>query len=280
MCRSETGRADPGNQPPEMNRDFLSEIVARKRRAIAKLRATASDLRNRALLARRNSGPHRLRQALEADLPSIKIIAEFKRRSPSRGVIRADLSAADAATVFARGGACAISVLTDEEHFGGSLEDLAAVRAATQLPILRKDFALEPTQIYEAAAAGADAVLLIASILDDLQLARMRAIGEDELGIDALVEVHCAEELLRAQQAGAKLIGVNNRDLRTFEVSLSTSERLIASAPRDILMISESGLQKPQQLQRLRALGFRGFLIGEALMQAADPAIALRDLIQ
>ena len=263
-----------------MNRDFLSEIVTSKHRAIAKPRATAKDLRNRALLARKNCQPHRLRHALETASPPIKIIAEFKRKSPSRGVIRADLSATDMATAYERGGACAISVLTDEEYFGGSIDDLAAVRAATQLSILRKDFLIDPVQICEAAVAGADAILLIASILDDSQLAQMRAIAEDEFGLDALIEVHSADDLLRAQNAGAKLIGVNNRDLRTFEVCLSTSERLIANAPRDILMISESGLQTPEQLRHLRALGFRGFLIGETLMQAADPAIALRNLMQ
>lgn len=265
-----------------MNRNFLSPIAERKRAAIAKVRATtdADALRKRGLLARTNSERHRLRAALEAPSPATKIIAEFKRRSPARGLIRDDLSAAEAVSAYERGGACAVSVLTDEEHFGGSLADLAAARATTRLSILRKDFLIDPIQIYEAAAAGADAVLLIAAILDDSQLTQMRAIAEDELGLDALVEVHSSEELIRAHQAGAKLIGVNNRDLRTFEVSLSTSERLIANAPRDAVMISESGLQTRQQLRHLQALGFRAFLIGGTLMQAADPAAALRELIQ
>jgi indole-3-glycerol phosphate synthase len=264
-----------------MNRDFLSEIVARKRQAIAKLRAieNVDSLRNRALVARANSEPHRLRKTLGAESPDIKVIAEFKRKSPSRGVIRADLSAADIARAYERGGASAISVLTDEEYFGGSIHDLTMARATTQLSILRKDFLIDPIQIYEAAVAGADAVLLIAAILDDVQLLEMRTIAEDELGLDALIEVHSLQGLVRAKNARAKLIGVNNRDLRTFEVTLSTSERLAASVPRDCLKISESGLQTSKQLRHLQALGFHGFLVGEALMQAADPAAVLQELM-
>lgn len=264
-----------------MNRNILSEIVARKREAAVKLRAEAdvAALRQAALQDRQGAERHRLRESLLAPSPSMKIIAEFKRRSPSRGLIRADLSPADAACYYERGGACAISVLTDEQDFGGSLDDLMVVRASTPLSILRKDFIIDPIQIYEAAVAGADAVLLIAAIFNDSELEEMRKIAEDELGLDALVEVHTSDELRSALNAGAKLIGVNNRDLRTFEVSLETSEQLIAEAPRDIVMISESGLQSPEQLRHLRALGFHGFLIGEILMQADDPASALRDLI-
>jgi len=264
-----------------MNRDVVSESVARKRPAIAKLRAVtdAEALRNRALLARENFQPHRFRSLLEAKSPPVKIIAEFKRRSPSRGMIRADLSAVEAARCYERGGACAISVLTDEEYFGGSIDDLAAVRSSTQLPILRKDFLIDQIQIYEAAAAGADAVLLIAAILEDSQLKILRTLAEEELGLDALIEVHSLKEMRVAQDAGAKLIGINNRDLRTFEVSLDTSEQLVAHAPRDVVLVSESGLQTPQQLRRLQALGFHGFLIGETLMEAPDPAAALRELM-
>ena len=144
---------------------------------------------------------------------------------------------------------------------------------------MRKDFIIDEIQIYEAAAFGADAVLLIAAALDDGTLAKLRATAEDELGLDAVVEVHASEELHRAVMTGAKLIGVNNRDLGTFRTSLETSERLIAEAPRDRIMISESGLQNPKSLRHLRALGFRGFLIGEALMRAPDPEAALRDFI-
>src|SRR4029077_16116174 len=157
--------------------------------------------------------------------------------------------------------------------------DLVAIRENTSLPLLRKDFIIDEIQVYEAAAVGADAVLLIAAALDDPALAKLRATAEDELGLDALVEVHTSEELRRAVVASARIIGVNNRDLRTFRTSLETSERLIAEAPRDRIMISESGLQNPKSLRNLRALGFRGFLIGEALMRASDPEAALRDFI-
>jgi indole-3-glycerol phosphate synthase len=262
-----------------MNRNFLSEILAEKRQVVARLQhdSFARGFRERALEIRRNATPHRLLRALEADLPRLKIIAEFKRKSPSLGIIRDDLSAADVARRYERGGACAISVLTDEEYFGGSLEDLSAVRSGATLPVLRKDFIIDPIQIYEAAVAGSDAVLLIVAALDDALLGRLREVAEDELGLDALVEVHTSGELRRALD-GAKIIGVNNRDLKTFQISLNTSERLIAQAPSDRIMISESGLRSAESLCHLRNLGFRGFLIGEALMRAGDPETALRDL--
>ncbi|MGC2626114.1 MAG: indole-3-glycerol phosphate synthase TrpC, partial [Candidatus Udaeobacter sp.] len=176
-------------------------------------------------------------------------------------------------------GACAISVLTDEQYFGGSILDLVAIRESTALPLLRKDFIIDEIQIYEAGAFGADAVLLIAAALDDGVLTKLRATAEDELGLDAVIEVHTSEELRRAMGAGARIIGVNNRDLHTFRTSLDTSERLIAEAPRDRIVISESGLQTPKSLRHLQALGFRGFLIGEALMRAPDPETALRELV-
>jgi indole-3-glycerol phosphate synthase len=271
---------------------ILSEILDRKREVVARLRAdpAAQDLHDRALAIRANATPHRLlrilvgtprccvRSAQRADA-TLKIIAEFKRRSPSAGTIRSDLSATDIAVRYERGGACAISVLTDEPYFGGSILDLGAIRASTALPLLRKDFIIDEIQIYEAAAVGADAVLLIAAALDDAALARLRATAEDEFGLDAVVEVHTSEELRRAVLAGARIIGVNNRDLRTFRTSLETSERLIAEAPRDRIMISESGLKDADDLRHLQTLGFRGFLIGEALMRAADPEAALRELI-
>ena len=263
--------------------NILSEIVDRKREGVARLRAdpASQDFRDRALAMRANATPHSLLRALigtRSD-PALKIIAEFKRRSPSAGTIRGDLSATDVAKRYERGGACAISVLTDEQYFGGSIADLGAIRARTDLPLLRKDFIIDKIQIYEAAAAGADAVLLIAGALDDVALAKLRATAEDELGLDALVEVHTSEELRRAVRAGARIIGVNNRDLRTFRTSLETSERLIAEAPPDRIMISESGLKGASDLRRLQTLGFRGFLIGEALMRASDPEAALRDFI-
>jgi len=264
-----------------MNRNFLSAILAEKRQVVARLQhdSLARGFRERALEIRRNATPHRLLRALEADLPQLKIIAEFKRKSPSVGIIRDGLSTADIARRYERGGACAISVLTDEEYFGGSLEDLSAARSSAKLPVLRKDFIIDPIQIYEAAIAGADAVLLIVAALDDALLRKLREVAEDELGLDALVEVHTSDELRRALDAGAKIIGANNRDLKTFQISLNTSERLIAETPPDSIMISESGLQNAESLCRLRSLGFRGFLIGEALMRVGDPETALRDLI-
>ena len=264
-----------------MMTSILSEILDRKRKVIAQLRSdpASRDFRDRALAIRANTTPHRLLRALESNSGRINIIAEFKRRSPSAGTIRSDLSASDVATRYERGGACAISVLTDEEYFGGSILDLAAIRESTGLPLLRKDFITDEIQIYEAASFGADAVLLIAAALDDAALAKLCETAEDELGLDALVEVHTSEELGRAVRAGARIIGVNNRDLGTFQTSLDTSEHLIAQAPRDRIMISESGLQNPKSLRHLRALGFRGFLIGEALMRARDPEAALRDFI-
>jgi indole-3-glycerol phosphate synthase len=261
--------------------DILSEIIDRKRQVVARVRAdrASQDFRQCALDMRANAVPRRLLQALESDARRLNIIAEFKRRSPSAGIIRSDLSATEVACCYERGGACAISVLTDEEYFGGSIADLSAVRVSTGLPILRKDFIIDPIQIYEAAIAGADAVLLIAGALDDAALVKLRAIAEEELRLDALVEVHTSEELRRALHAGAKIIGVNNRDLRTFRTSLETSERLIAEAPRDRVMVSESGLRDAKSLRHLHALGFHGFLIGETLMRATEPEKALRDLI-
>ncbi len=258
---------------------ILSEILDRKREVVARLRAdrASRDFRDRGLAIRANAMPHLLLRALESNSGGIKIIAEFKRQSPSAGTIRSDLSATDVAARYERGGACAISVLTDEQYFGGSILDLGAIRENTSLPLLRKDFIIDEIQVYEAAAVGADAVLLIAAALDDPALAKLRATAEDELGLDALVEVHTSEELRRAVGAGSRIIGVNNRDLRTFQTSLETSERLIAKAPRDRIMISESGLQNPKSLRHLRELGFGGFLIGEALMRAPDPEAALRD---
>jgi indole-3-glycerol phosphate synthase len=264
-----------------MIENIFSQILDRKRKAIAQLRADPSsrDFRERALEIRKNAEPNRLLRALESDSPRLKIIAEFKRRSPSAGIIRHDLTVSETVRCYERGGACAISVLTDEEHFGGSVADLSAGRSSTNLPLLRKDFIIDPIQIFEAATAGADAVLLIAAALDDVSLCRLRALAEDDLGLDALVEAHTSGELRRALNTGARIIGVNNRDLRTFRVSLNTSERLIAEAPRDRILISESGLQSADSLLRLRKLGFRGFLIGEALIRNHDPETALRALV-
>jgi indole-3-glycerol phosphate synthase len=264
-----------------MTKHIFSQILDRKRKAVAQLRAdpASRDFGERALEIRKNAQAHRFLRALESDPQRLIIIAEFKRRSPSVGIIRDDLTVSEIVRCYERGGAAAISVLTDEEYFGGSIADLCTARSVTKLPLLRKDFIIDRLQILEAATAGADAVLLIVAALDDVSLGQLRTLAEDELGLDALVEVHSSEELTRALNAGAKIIGVNNRDLRTFRVSLNTSERLIAEAPRDKIMISESGLHRTDSLLHLHKLGFRGFLIGQALMRAPDPEAALRDLV-
>jgi indole-3-glycerol phosphate synthase len=264
-----------------MIENILSRILDRKREAIARLQADLSsqNFRERALEIRKHAECHRLLRALESDSPRLKIISEFKRKSPSAGIIRDDLTVSEVIRCYERGGACAISVLTDERYFGGSVADLCAARSSTKLPVLRKDFIIDPVQVFEAAVAGADAVLLIVAALNDTSLKELRSLAEDELGLDALIEVHGSDELKRALNAGAKIIGVNNRDLGTFRVSLTTSERLIGEAPRDRILISESGLRSADSLVRLRKRGFRGFLIGEALMRAVNPESALRDLV-
>lgn len=255
--------------------DVLSEIIAKKRERLL----AAKELVPLAQLiseARRNTSQHALRNALRAD--GINIIAEFKRRSPSKGIIRPDADLLQIVKSYEAGGATAISVLTEEDYFSGSLDDLRAVKASVRLPVLRKDFVFDEYQVYESAAAGADAILLIVAALDDELLLELRRLAEDELGLDALVEVHSSDELRRAVACGASLIGVNNRDLRTFEVSLETSLSLARDAPSDALLVSESGLRNREDLHRLHAAGFRGFLIGETLMRAEDPQQALSEL--
>jgi indole-3-glycerol phosphate synthase len=172
-----------------------------------------------------------------------------------------------------------MSVLTEEDYFAGSLDDLRTVKATVDLPVLRKDFMFEEYQIYEAAAAGADAILLIVAAINDETVSSLRRLAEEELRMDALVEVHTADEMKRAIACGATIIGVNNRDLRTFEVSLETSITLATQAPRESVLISESGLKSSNDLQRLRDAGYRGFLIGETLMRAPKPDEALRQLL-
>ena len=260
--------------------DFLTRIIAQKRVRLAHAMSSqscAEEVREEALRVRSTARPHALRAALAGER-GFHIIAEIKRASPSLGDIRPDLAPADIARRYEAAGAAAISVLTEEDHFKGSLEDLREVRAATSLPLLRKDFIFDEWQLYEAAAARADALLLIVAALDDAMLARLRRIAEDELGMDALVEVHTREELRRADVCGASVIGVNNRNLHTFAVSLDTSVELVEHAPPGALLVSESGLGTHADLRRLKSLGYRGFLVGETLMRAADPAAALRAL--
>jgi indole-3-glycerol phosphate synthase len=259
--------------------NFLTEILACKRERVKATKQSApfEKVREIAMDVRSTASSHRLRNALQTN--GLNVIAEFKRKSPSKGIIRADADAKSMAQSYADGGAAAVSVLTEEDYFGGSLTDLRAVKSAINLPVLRKDFLFDEYQIYEAAGAGADAVLLIVASLDDPTLARLRELAEDELGVDALVEVHDEGEMKRAAAAGAKLIGVNNRNLQTFEVSLATSLELASKAPSGSILISESGLRNAKDLAMLKDKGYRGFLIGESLMRADSPAEALRILI-
>ncbi|MBV8855525.1 MAG: indole-3-glycerol phosphate synthase TrpC [Acidobacteria bacterium] len=262
-----------------MSSDFLSKIIERKavRLAEAKAARPFRELRREALAARADARPHAFQQAL-TDAGRVNVIAEFKRASPSKGEIRVGASVAETVRAYERGGAAALSVLTEEDFFRGSLADLQEAKESTGLPVLRKDFIFEPYQLFESAAAGADALLLIVAALDDETLSGLLRLTEEELGMDALVEVHTASELERALGAGAHNVGVNNRDLRTFEVSLQTSIELAARAPEGLLLVSESGLRGAGDIDRLRACGFRAFLVGETLMRAEDPEAALRYL--
>ena len=208
----------------------------------------------------------------------VNIIAEIKHRSPSKGVIREDFNPVSIAESYQRGGAAAMSVLAEEDFFGGSLDHLKAIRQRADAPLLRKDFIFDEYQIYESVAADADAVLLIVAALDDELLGRLIALA-DEQAIDALVEVHTAPEMRRATQAGARIIGINNRDLTTFATDLNTSFELAQLAPSGATLVSESGIKSGDDIRRLKSAGFHGFLIGEHFMRAEDPGDALRRMI-
>jgi indole-3-glycerol phosphate synthase len=209
---------------------------------------------------------------------SLNVIAELKKASPSRGLIRADFDPVALAKSLEGAGAAAISVLTEEEFFQGDLKNMRDARAAIELPVLRKDFIVDPWQVWEARATNADSFLLIVAALGDELLAELLALGR-ELGMEALVEVHTREELTRALAAGARIMGVNNRDLRTLEVRMETSYELIEGIPEECIAVCESGLRTHEDLTRLRAAGFDAFLIGEHLMAQPDPAAALRSLL-
>jgi indole-3-glycerol phosphate synthase len=260
---------------------ILSGIIETKRKRVdaSKTASALEKLREQAVAIRSSSTSHALAAAL-SQTDRINVIAEFKRRSPSKGVIRDDVSAIQMAQLYELGGAAAISVLTEEDHFSGSLDDLKAVKSCCDLPVLRKDFIFEDYQVVESAAAGADALLLIVSALDDEALKRLLRLTQDEMGMDALVEVHTHEEVNRALSAGTTLIGINNRDLKTFNVSLDVSFELAKSVPGNVTLVSESGLHSTDDLRRLREVGFKGFLIGESLMRATSPDALLRELTE
>jgi indole-3-glycerol phosphate synthase len=208
----------------------------------------------------------------------VNVIAECKRRSPSRGVLAPQYDPVSIARQYEAGGAAAISVLTEPTFFDGALDHLTAVRKAVDLPVLRKDFVVDEYQLLEARAAGADAVLLIVAALEQPDLVRLQSRAW-ELGLAALVEVHDDEELSRAIDGGARLVGVNNRNLRTLAVDVGASDRLAAKMPAGVIGVSESGLQTRGDLERLAAAGYRAFLIGERFMTDPDPARAITELI-
>jgi indole-3-glycerol phosphate synthase len=255
--------------------DLLATIVAATRTRVAAQRARVPA----AVLAASASAapePRGFRAALTAAGP--RVIAECKRRSPSRGVLRRDYDPAVIASAYERAGAAAISVLTEPAFFDGHLEHLVAVRAAVRLPILRKDFVVDGYQLVEARAAGADAVLLIVAALAQDVLAALVRDARD-LRLDVLVEVHDEAELARALEAGADLVGVNNRDLRTLAVDVAASHRLAPLMPPDVVAVAESGLRTAEDLRSLAHAGYRGFLVGERLMAAPDPGRALTELL-
>ena len=245
------------------------EVERRKRRAPLDALAQAGQEG-----AARDASP--FRRALGAE--SIGVIAEFKRRSPSAGRLREAPDLVQVVSAYQRGGAVALSILTEGPNFGGALADLRDARAVCDLPLLRKDFIVDRYQLHEARAAGADAVLLIVAALGPQELAELHAEAR-LLGLDVLVEVHDEDELAIALELGAEIVGINNRDLRDFSVDTNRTERLMAGVPGDVIAVSESGIHSAEQLRRLAEHGVRAVLVGETLMRAEDPAGALRSLI-
>ncbi len=256
--------------------NILERIAAHKRREIElkKQVVPESQLRDAALFSRPT-------QSLKASLgaQNFGIIAEHKRRSPSRAVINQQTPLTEIISGYDQGGAAGISVLTDGTFFGGSLEDLLQARALTELPLLRKEFILDPYQLLEARAHGADAILLIAALLTRAEMEALSAAAH-ALDLEVLLEVHDREELERSPAGAVDMIGVNNRNLKTFEVSLDTSRELVGAIPSSALAVSESGLGDPAQLRELSSLGFRGFLMGETFMKEPDPGKALSGFLK
>jgi indole-3-glycerol phosphate synthase len=252
--------------------DILSRIVATKEVEVGEVRRRLPELRD---MAADMEAPRGFARALNAD--TVRVISEVKRRSPGAGEIRPGLDPAALARTYESAGAGALSVLTDRDYFGGSLDDLRAARGAVSLPALRKDFTIEESQVVEARAAGADAILLIVRILDDTRLRELREAAEAH-GMDVLVEVHDADELDRARASGARIIGINNRDLSTFRTDLAVSERLVAELPTDVITVSESGIRSGEEVARLGRAGIHAVLVGETLLRADEPGDAVREL--
>jgi len=258
--------------------DFLSKILAQKRRELEAAQQRLPERQLRDLAEKAQKRRSLVQRMIVPGRQGVNIIAEIKRASPSKGIIRPDLDVEDYATAYERGGAAAISILTDREHFRGDPEDLLRVRKKTQLPLLRKDFLIAPYQLYESVVLGADAVLLIVRAIseelltDCLSLCRV-------LQLDALVEVHSEAELEQATRAGALLIGINNRDLRTFKTDLQTSVRISRHLAPGQVAVAESGISERRDVELLLAAGIWNFLIGESLVRAADPEQFLKVLM-
>jgi indole-3-glycerol phosphate synthase len=252
----------------------LERIVAETRREVER-RKREQPLGGAVPGPRGGGRPGRFSEALAR--PGIGVIAEFKRRSPSAGALREKADLPEIVTAYARGGAVALSVLTEGPNFGGSLNDLRLAGSVCELPLLRKDFIVDPYQLYEARAARAGAVLLIVAALEQPELASLYRQARS-LDLDVLVEVHDRGELRRALDVGAEIIGINNRDLRDFSVDVERTERLLGETPEEVTVVSESGIAGADELERLQGLGVQAVLVGEALMRSADPEAALRRL--
>jgi indole-3-glycerol phosphate synthase len=253
---------------------IIEQLIDGARRGVEERRGALPQADLEARLGERGEG-RPFNEALVR--PGLSLIAEFKRRSPSAGDISADAIVADQVRAYERGGAAALSVLTDERHFGGSLEDLREARAACDLPVIRKDFIVDPYQLYEATVNGADAVLLIVRALDDDDLRSLQETAR-ALDLDCLVEVHDAEELERALEAGAEVIGINNRDLDEQRVDIATTFELMPDVPAGKTVVAESGISGRDQLEELERVGVDAVLIGGALMSAPDPEAKTREL--
>jgi indole-3-glycerol phosphate synthase len=255
--------------------DILARIVERKRDALVGLRAHRERLERTA--KERVAARTEFRDFRAALTAAPAIISEIKKASPSKGIFTDNFDPAAIAATYAAGGAAALSVLTDEEFFRGSLNDLENARAAVKIPVLRKDFTIDELHVLEAAAHGADAILLIAAILDEASMRRFRELAAT-YRMAALVEVHDGEELEVALASGAEIVGVNNRNLHTFEVTLETALELAPRIPAGVIRVAESGIHSFADVARLRAAGYQAFLVGEHLMKSADPAAAIRVL--
>ncbi|MCO5101329.1 MAG: indole-3-glycerol phosphate synthase TrpC [Burkholderiaceae bacterium] len=264
-----------------MGEDILGRIIAIKREEVAACKRERPYIaaRRRAEAAARDEPPRGFEAALRTRIArgAAGVIAEIKQASPSKGVLRADFDPPAIARSYERHGAACLSVLTDEHFFRGALNDMRAARAACALPALRKDFIVDEYQVYEARTNGADAILLIVAVLDDAQLAGFEAVAH-ELGMDVLVEVHAADELERALRLETPLVGINNRNLRSFDVSLDTTLSLLPQMPPDRLVVTESGIRARDDVARMRAAGVNAFLVGEAFMRASEPGQALQGL--